>query len=140
MQLKQLLVDDDAVSPVIGVILMVAITVILAAVIGTFVLGIGSDQQTTPQASFEITFNGSGMSAGATVTHTGGDTFTEENSDSLDVESPGSGGSDFDISNDVSTGNQSTIAMGLSSGDVVRVVWTAPGGGETQELASRAKP
>ena len=35
--------DDDAVSPVIGVILMVAITVILAAVIGTFVLGLGDN-------------------------------------------------------------------------------------------------
>ena len=33
--------DDRTVSPVIGVILMVAITVILAAVIGTFVLGLG---------------------------------------------------------------------------------------------------
>lgn len=33
--------DDRAVSPVIGVILMVAITVILAAVIAAFVLGIG---------------------------------------------------------------------------------------------------
>ncbi|TKX64810.1 type IV pilin [Halorubrum sp. GN12_10-3_MGM] len=33
--------QDRAVSPVIGVILMVAITVILAAVIGTFVLGLG---------------------------------------------------------------------------------------------------
>ena len=33
--------DDRAVSPVIGVILMVAITVILASVIGTFVLGLG---------------------------------------------------------------------------------------------------
>ncbi|MBC7114365.1 MAG: type IV pilin, partial [Archaeoglobi archaeon] len=30
---------DEAVSPVIGVILMVAITVILAAVIGNFVFG-----------------------------------------------------------------------------------------------------
>lgn len=33
--------NDRGVSPVIGVILMVAITVILAAVIGTFVLGLG---------------------------------------------------------------------------------------------------
>ena len=33
---------EDAVSPVIGVILMVAITVILAAVIGAFVFGMGS--------------------------------------------------------------------------------------------------
>ncbi|MDX1747991.1 MAG: type IV pilin N-terminal domain-containing protein, partial [Halobacteriales archaeon] len=43
MNIKQLFTDDDAVSPVIGVILMVAITVILAAVIGAFVLGIGDN-------------------------------------------------------------------------------------------------
>ncbi len=35
--------DDRAVSPVIGVILMVAITVLLAAVIGTFVFDLGED-------------------------------------------------------------------------------------------------
>ena len=43
--------DDRAVSPVIGVILMVAITVILAAVIGTFVLDLGQelgDDETAP--------------------------------------------------------------------------------------------
>ncbi len=43
-KLKQLASTDGserAVSPVIGVILMVAITVILAAVIGSFVLGLG---------------------------------------------------------------------------------------------------
>ena len=46
MKLKNIFRNDEsdgtrAVSPVIGVILMVAITVILAAVIGTFVLGLG---------------------------------------------------------------------------------------------------
>ncbi|MGA9400935.1 type IV pilin [Haladaptatus sp.] len=35
--------DSRGVSPVIGVILMVAITVILAAVIGTFVMGLGNN-------------------------------------------------------------------------------------------------
>jgi len=56
MQIKQLLTEDDAVSPVIGVILMVAITVILAAVIASFVLGLGNNAtEQTPTASF--TFN-----------------------------------------------------------------------------------
>jgi FlaG/FlaF family flagellin (archaellin) len=41
-----------AVSPVIGVILMVAISVILAAVIGAFVLEIGDRQETAPSTSF----------------------------------------------------------------------------------------
>jgi flagellin-like protein len=46
--------DNRAVSPVIGVILMVAITVILAAVIGTFVLGLGDEVTTSaPQAALD---------------------------------------------------------------------------------------
>lgn len=58
MQFTELFDDDDAVSPVIGVILMVAITVILAAVIGTFVLGLGDQVQNNPpqaQLAFEFT-------------------------------------------------------------------------------------
>ncbi|MBO8182573.1 MAG: type IV pilin N-terminal domain-containing protein [Archaeoglobus sp.] len=39
--------DEKAVSPVIGVILMVAITVILAAVIASFVFGMGSNVKKT---------------------------------------------------------------------------------------------
>jgi len=42
--------DGEGVSPVIGVILMVAITVVLAAVIGTTVLGIGGEVQQEVQA------------------------------------------------------------------------------------------
>ncbi|MFP4188678.1 MAG: type IV pilin, partial [Halobacteriales archaeon] len=48
--------DDSAVSPVIGVILMVAITVILAAVIGTFVLGLGENVEETAQAGVNFDY------------------------------------------------------------------------------------
>ncbi|WP_238392211.1 type IV pilin [Halorussus amylolyticus] len=65
MKIKQLLSDDDAVSPVIGVILMVAITVILAAVIGTFVLGLGESVN---------------QNASAGVTEAGNDTSVTLNS------------------------------------------------------------
>src|SRR6056297_352338 len=68
MDLKTLIRNDDAVSPVIGVILMVAITVILAAVIATFVLGLGDSlSNNAPQASFEFNPNDD------TITMTGGD-------------------------------------------------------------------
>lgn len=40
--------DEKGVSPVIGVILMVAITVILAAVIASFVFGLGTSVPKTP--------------------------------------------------------------------------------------------
>ena len=73
MDIKRLINDDDAVSPVIGVILMVAITVILAAVIASFVLGLGDQaQQTTPQASFSFDYEDT---TSLTITHDGGDTI-----------------------------------------------------------------
>ncbi|TYL37238.1 type IV pilin [Natronococcus pandeyae] len=46
--------EDRAVSPVIGVILMVAITVILAAVIAAFVLDMGSGLDQDAQAGVQI--------------------------------------------------------------------------------------
>ncbi|WP_335999501.1 type IV pilin N-terminal domain-containing protein [Halorientalis halophila] len=78
MQVRKLLHDDDAVSPVIGVILMVAITVILAAVIASFVLGLGGSQQSTPQASFswDYTDEGGDDEYGIVeVGHDGGDSI-----------------------------------------------------------------
>jgi len=68
--------DEQAVSPVIGVILMVAITVILAAVIATFVLGLGEQIDQPPQASFSFDFTETDESDGTlTVTHDGGDSI-----------------------------------------------------------------
>ena len=46
--------DERGVSPVIGVILMVAITVILAAVIASFVLGFGDSVESNPQAGVSV--------------------------------------------------------------------------------------
>jgi len=46
--------NERAVSPVIGVILMVAMTVIMAAIIATFVTGIGNDQNAPAQAGYQI--------------------------------------------------------------------------------------
>jgi flagellin-like protein len=79
MELKSIFTDDEAVSPVIGVILMVAITVILAAVIGTFVLGLGDQvQSTSPQASFNFDYtdgaDGSAVDS-LDIVHDGGDSI-----------------------------------------------------------------
>ncbi|WP_345781605.1 type IV pilin N-terminal domain-containing protein [Halorubrum ezzemoulense] len=57
-------------SPVIGVILMVAITVILAAVIGTFVLGLGD--QIGGSATAGVTVDGDETgNVSVTLTNTG---------------------------------------------------------------------
>jgi len=76
MKLKALFADEEAVSPVIGVILMVAITVILAAVIGTFVLGIGDTAQSrSPQASFTADYDA--PSGELKFTHEGGESIEQ---------------------------------------------------------------
>ena len=49
--------NEDAVSPVIGVILMVAITVILAAVIAAFVFGMSSNVDTTKTVAVTAALN-----------------------------------------------------------------------------------
>lgn len=78
MNLKSAFQDNErAVSPVIGVILMVAITVILAAVIGTFVLGLGdSIGNNAPTAQLNADLNNSDT---VTVEHRGGDSLEGEN-------------------------------------------------------------
>ena len=83
MELRKLLHDDDAVSPVIGVILMVAITVILAAVIASFVLGLGGEPTVAPQVSFSFDYEsaeGPGIDSSydvgnLTITHESGETI-----------------------------------------------------------------
>ncbi|HII77295.1 MAG TPA: type IV pilin [Methanolinea sp.] len=49
---------EDAVSPVIGVILMVAITVILAAVIAAFVFGLAGTTSTSKNVGLTVQANG----------------------------------------------------------------------------------
>ena len=87
MRLNELFTDDDAVSPVIGVILMVAITVILAAVIASFVLGLGNQaQQGAPTATIGFDYeqidenSGSGNSNWGvlTISHDGGDSVSDQ--------------------------------------------------------------
>jgi flagellin-like protein len=145
MQFTNLLGDDDAVSPVIGVILMVAITVILAAVIGTFVLGLGDQvSDSSPTASFNFDF---ADQTEVSITHDGGDaiddnsltvkingtnvyegaggTGTGNNGDIVDTVSSNICGGDYDMDNsgtaddgwssDVTAG--STLTLDATNGD-----------------------
>lgn len=54
-EVRRLLKNEDAVAPVIGIVLVVAIAVVLATVIGAFVLGIGGQvSEKAPQASLGV--------------------------------------------------------------------------------------
>ena len=60
--------NEEAVSPVIGVILMVAITVILAAVIAAFVFGMSGNVATTKTVGMQAKLDGGNI----TITVSGG--------------------------------------------------------------------
>ncbi|MFC6973689.1 type IV pilin N-terminal domain-containing protein [Halomicroarcula sp. GCM10025709] len=161
MRLKHLFEDDDAVSPVIGVILMVAITVILAAVIASFVLGLGDQtQQTAPQASFAFDYEAGVGNSGygvLTVTHDGGDTiaantlYIRGSGLATDGSTSGLSASDFDIGSGTA-GDWSTAGVGseVSAGtsvDVavessydVRIVFEGASGDTSATLGRSAGP
>ena len=144
MELKQLFNDDDAVSPVIGVILMVAITVILAAVIATFVLGLGEQvSDTAPQASFSYDYDTGatgddsfGSASGdfsdangqLTITHSGGATIA---ADQLGVSGTstygnkklwsGASNAGYTSGSDISSGD--SLDIWVANEDSISIVW-----------------
>ncbi|UVE50485.1 type IV pilin N-terminal domain-containing protein [Haloferax larsenii] len=136
MKLQKFLTDDNAVSPVIGVILMVAITVILAAVIGTFVLGLGEQTETAPQASFSFDYNESGGTNGLlTITHESGEAIANE---SVTVVPPNGTSQNWLDSDDnkITAGDnhQVDFTNQINDSESVRIVWTSESGGTSSTL------
>ncbi|WP_153952673.1 type IV pilin [Halosegnis longus] len=134
MNIKQLFNDDSAVSPVIGVILMVAITVILAAVIGTFVLGLGSNVQSTPTAQFDFEYN----SGTVTVTHEGGDSIDPGTLSITDNDGGSTTWSSYSGSS-VSSGDSQDFTYNGAATEI-RVIWEPQSGDTSQTLATSEVP
>jgi flagellin-like protein len=143
MEIKQLFTDDSAVSPVIGVILMVAITVILAAVIGSFVLNLGGSlQQTAPQASFGFDYDDNGSAGFVVVTHESGDTI---DADRLTVVSSVTLNETVNAptwSDSVGAGDQNNVTKtgGVWAGETIRVIWTSQTGEASATLSQSTAP
>jgi len=143
MKLSNLFNDDDAVSPVIGVILMVAITVILAAVIASFVLGLGDQNNPAPTADFNFDYD-----IDTNVT-----TVTHGDGEELDGSQVFIRGQEIDTEQDWSSysGGGSTVAAGdsidvaLDTGGnptqyVINVVWEDPDSDSTSTLSTDRGP
>jgi len=62
--------NDDAVSPVVGVMLMLVVTIIIAAVVSGFAGGLASGTSKAAQVSLKADYS---QSEGMTITHMGGD-------------------------------------------------------------------
>ena len=120
MEFKKLMKETRAVSPVIGVVLMIAIAVILAAVVGTVVLAMGNEPVSTPQATFSFEYDEANDDV--LITHEGGDSIAF---DELNVDGAG----------DTWTAGQ-TITADVAGEDVFRIVWEDPNSDSTSVIAS----
>jgi flagellin-like protein len=155
--LSELHRDEDAVSPVIGVILMVAVTVVLAAVIGSFVFGLG-DGLNQPAPSAQIEFDYDAAAGEVLVIHDGGVNINLENTGRLTINTDGSisewnDGSaapeeqgDYedglvqaeDGSADAGTSSTASVSATIGSGDVIAEVTGIDTSGDEVELVWEA--
>ena len=74
---KQLRADEDAVSPVIGVIMMIAIVVIIAAVVAAFAYGIIGGVNKAPSTALVVEGVKPDKNVTVTIYHHGGDTIVD---------------------------------------------------------------
>ncbi|MCU4798789.1 type IV pilin N-terminal domain-containing protein [Halobacteria archaeon HArc-gm2] len=101
----------------VGLILLI----ILAAVLGSFVLGMGeSSAAATPQASFTVDYDAAGETA--EITHDGGDAIP---ADELSVETGDRTVAWDDGDGEVTAGD--STAVDAAPGTTVSVVWSAHG-------------
>ena len=150
-----MLSDEKAVSPVIGVILMVAVTVILAAVIGAFVLGFG-DSLSEPAPDAQIDFDFDASEDEITIAHDGGQTLNADNTGFLSVTGvDGIEDEDWESGLDADEENDDTAVVtdSITSGDEivtdepvdedateVGLVWENADRSNSQELGSFTIP
>ena len=129
--------SDRAVSPVIGVILMVAITVILAAVIGTFVLDLSNSAgNNAPSASLSV--DADTTNDEIDIEHKGGDGLNSENT-RVKVEVAGSPVTFEPESTNqsvLSVGSTAVVALDFGTNNAERLDWDGSGnyywnGGDT---------
>lgn len=144
MKLAEALADEDAVSPIIGVVLMVAVTVILAAVIAAFVFGFGDEGDVPPQVSFEYEYD---FDRNLTITVQSGDAF-----DSDRVTFRGDGlGDDTDqswtaVDERLSEGTRISAGDSVTLDDIeypsfeLDIVWTAGDGSRSTIIATTSGP
>lgn len=152
MRLHTATANERGLSPVVGVILLVGITVLLAATAGAMVLELDGQPTSPPQAAFDFEYGADGSNDSLTVGHVSGNTIPAANVEVVVASARNGSGTvttrrDWNelASDDVSevgSGMSVTVSrdtlgysrLSLSRADVT-VVWTAPNGDQTFVLS-----
>lgn len=148
--------DDRGLSPVIGVILLVGITVILVAVVGGLVTDFGSDIEVAPNAQFNADFDTT--NGNITITHGSGDDINPDNVEfeytlNDDTERGPMNFNEAVDSGDTieglfQSGDEVTLSESgsllesddVSSGGEIRMIWTGESGDQREVLLEEIVP
>lgn len=155
MDLRGLLTDERAISPVVGVVLLVAGVLLLAAVVTSFLLGFGAQQEVAPQVSFEYEYD---LDQTLTIRVAGGDSFDanrvtiQDDFKSDNVVFQGTALGNYTGSTWTEADDDLTSSTRVSAGDQVAlddirdpafeldIVWTAEDGDDSTILGSKTGP
>lgn len=129
--------DERAVAPVVGVALLIGITVILAAVIGNVVLGVGVGPAETPKVtlSFDV------VDGEVVVVHEGGQQLRAS-----EIVIRGTNGTEYELETDLVTGERGPIVdsggdpLDLDTTDVERLTVVWQGSGNSESVLATFKP
>jgi hypothetical protein len=111
-----LLVVGVVIGGFVALVVLIALLVVLASVVGAFTLGLGEDVQTAPTATFEI----DGTPDGAQITHSGGDAIEADNL-YVAVDDNRRPWRDYGSTGTVGTGD--SIVVPAEPGQTVRVIY-----------------
>lgn len=154
MESRGLFTDETAVSPVVGVALLIAVVVLLVAIVGAFLTGFGDRTDPPPQVSFEYEYD---YGENLTIRVSGGDSFDSgrvsvDSFNSSQVAFQGTGlGQDTDVT---WTEADETFSspMTVRSGDEVTlddiqdpqfeldIVWRSPNGDRSAIIGTAVGP
>ena len=166
MRLKELFTDAEAVSPVIGVILMIVTILILSAVIASFVLGLSNQVGSTyPTANFTFAFTNQDSNPYdyVEITHDRGNTITSDrltvtSDTAIDLATSASNIDRGDTSTseaftdtdglgsdvNVTSGTTVVVGPGADSSELnnatIRVIWESQTGNRSSTLAEWTGP
>ncbi len=117
--------DDQAVSPVIATILMVAITVVLAAVLYVMVSGLIGGTTTTSRPAVTLTY--SKLSNGVDIQVAGIQPAAAPSNFKVNIQNVSASSFGTAVAMPITTGG-SGVSVALTGGPTFTIVWQNPGG------------
>lgn len=141
MQRNRFRADRQALSPVVGIVIVVGMAV-LAVGLGGTVLVEYTEQQNQPQApNTAVAFDYDFPSKTLTITHAGGDPIDSENVEIRDSRT-GDRAHDMTLARTgtFTNGDELVSAQSYDSDETIHVVWTSPDGTITKTLGTTKTP